>query len=157
MSRTLSTSVTPFTIVDADGMPLCHTVPTPGKSHRKAAAPSRRSIVRDGFLAMLVAAGHVADNGAWLTVSGEWFMPAGDAPSLPRDAVAERGHVVADENGGAFCPCNLVPQNGAENAAQGDANMLPMTFASDPREAWVTVARNYMTKSKASRAVNLTD
>lgn len=72
-----------------------------------------------------------------------------------RDGYADAGHVVADSLDGAFCGCNLVPLEGAQNRADGDAR--PAIAASWPADAyasaWREVALRTMPKTRAARAV----
>lgn len=143
---------TPYTIVDADGMPLCHTL----SSSREGASSTTTRKVKDAFLAMLTANGDVMPNGAVRCTDGKFrnTRPAGYAGDLSK--VYDRSHVIPEQplNGlrGAYCPCNLLPESAEVNTARGDvvANMS----GRDARTAWSSVAGIYMTSTKRARRVN---
>jgi hypothetical protein len=55
-------------------------------------------------------------------LAGNWY------PLAARDAAgradrAELSHVRSAQRGGCYCACNLLPENGARNAARGDLDM----------------------------------
>ncbi len=64
-----------------------------------------------------------------LTGDGATWLPVSAAGGTGRADVAERSHIVAAANGGAFCPCNVLPESGAVNAARGDANVTDLPMA----------------------------
>lgn len=143
---------TKYSVRDTAGVILCHAA---GASKANADSKRKRA-VREGFALMLAAAGHVAPNGDVRDVVTGAFLPMADGTQASDDmAVVERGHVIADNNGGAFCPCNLVGENRGSNKAHGNKSMDPRTWrASDPRKEWRAVwLANYATPAKAKRAV----
>lgn len=127
-------AITEFTIVDAAGLPLCHS-----KSQTFASLNSRRRReVREQFDAMCRAAGALNDKGEYLdVVTGAW-LPKCEADTDPNNmAVIERGHVISDSHGGPYCPCNLVPQNRGANKGNGKHDLKPSLFRTpDPRYSW---------------------
>lgn len=143
---------TPYTIVDASGMPLCHTM----ASSREGASATTTRKVKDAFMAMLTANGDVMANGAVRCTDGRFrnVRPAGYAGDLSK--VMDRSHVIPEQplNGlrGAYCPCNLLPESAEVNTRRGDvvANMS----GRDARTAWATVAGIYMTSTKRARRAN---
>lgn len=143
---------TPYTIVDASGMPLCHTM----ASSREGASATTTRKVKEAWMRMLEANGDVMANGAIRCTDGRFrtLRPAGYAGDLSR--VADRSHVIPEQplNGlrGAYCPCNLLPESAEVNTARGDvvANMS----GRDARTAWSQVAGIYMTSTKRARRVN---
>lgn len=64
------------------------------------------------------------------TFAGMWLPMAGEA-SVGRKDRAEVSHVISAANGGAYCGCGTLPENGAINANRADADMsiedLPMS------------------------------
>lgn len=69
--------------------------------------------------------------GRWMVrdmVNGgaEWLPLAGQGDAGRAD-VAEFSHVRSANNGGAWCACNLLPENGAVNAARGDMDVTDLT------------------------------
>jgi hypothetical protein len=142
-----------YSVRDASGRVLCHSA-----GATKANADSRRKrAVREGFRAMCDAAGvyDATTNEYQDVVTGAW-LPMADGSQRSDDmAVTERGHVVADEAGGAFCPCNLVPENRGSNKGHGRRAMDSRTWrVSDPRVAWFGVwFENYARPSQRRVAV----
>lgn len=53
---------------------------------------------------------------------GEWLPFAGQGEEARADRVVF-SHVFSSDNGGAWCACNVVPENGAANTARGSLNM----------------------------------
>lgn len=133
---------TAYSVRDYNGRILCH-----APSATKSALDSRRKrAVREGFALMVAAAGLVNASGEIQDVVTGAFLPMADGTQRSDDmAVIERGHVIADESDGAFCPCNLVPENRGSNKGHGRRSLDPRNFrTSDPREAWFDVwYRNY--------------
>lgn len=141
---------TEYTIRDAAGNALCHSA---GAS-KMAADSKRKRAVRAAFLDMCEAAGIVDDMGMVRDVVTGAFMPMADADTEATEwDVIERGHVVADVNGGAFCPCNLVPQNREHNKRNDGADLDPDTFKVDPRMAWRDVWTRHVPAFKVARAI----
>lgn len=71
--------------------------------------------------------GGAGGGGAWYVrdvVNGgaEW-LPLATRDSVGRADCAEFSHVRSAERGGAWCACNLLPENGATNLARGGVNM----------------------------------
>ncbi len=64
-----------------------------------------------------------------LTGDGSVWLPMSSGGGTGRADVAERSHVRAARNGGAYCPCNVLPESGAVNAARGDANVSDLPIA----------------------------
>lgn len=63
--------------------------------------------------------------GAWWAidvVSGEW-MPLAQQGEDARANRIEFSHIRSNANGGAWCACNVVPENGATNLARGDKDL----------------------------------
>lgn len=58
---------------------------------------------------------------AWLPIAGQ-----ADAGRADR---AEFSHIRACANGGAWCACNVLPENGATNAARGDRDVTDLTMS----------------------------
>lgn len=145
---------TRFTVTDAAGKPLCH---SPAMVKRNADSRRKRA-VREAFEMMCVAAGFVRGEGAereWLDVSTGAWLPMADCDTRSTDwGTVERGHVISDAADGAFCPCNLVPQNKGANKANGNRSLDPRDFrTADPREAWREVwMNNYATPAKRRKA-----
>jgi hypothetical protein len=142
---------TKFTVRDAAGNALCH---SSGQS-KAAANSARKRATREAFALMCEAAGSMRE-GEYLDVITGAFLPMSDAQTGAQDwGVVERGHVIADAMGGAFCPCNLVPENRGSNKGHGNTSMDPRTWrGADPRSAWREVwLTHYATKAKASKAV----
>jgi len=61
-----------------------------------------------------------------LTGDGATWLPMSAAGATGRADVAERSHIIAARNGGAFCPCNVLPESGAVNAARGESNVTAL-------------------------------
>lgn len=128
---------TAYSVRDNNGRILCH---SPSQVKRNVDSTRKRA-VREGFALMVSAAGMVAENGdVQDVVTGAWLPMADGSQRADDMAVIERGHVVADESDGAFCPCNLVPENRGSNKGHGRRAMDPRTWrASDPRTEWFDV------------------
>lgn len=143
---------TKFSVRDIDGNVLCHS-----KGQSKGNADSKRKrAIREGFALMVQAAGMVNAAGEVQDVITGAFLPMSDADTGAQVwGVIERGHVISDAAGGAFCPCNLVGENRGSNKGHGNTSMDPRTWrTSDPRTEWRAVwLANYATPSKARRAV----
>lgn len=143
---------TQFTIRDAQGNALCHSA---GGSKANADSKRKRA-VREAFTRMCEAAGIVTlAGGAMTDVHSGYVFTVAVADSDPRDLMLiDRGHVVADAAGGAFCPCNLVPELRAANKAHGNKSLDPRTFKGvDPRTEWRSVwFEHYASPSKARKA-----
>lgn len=141
---------TRYSVRDKDGNILCH---SPNQIKRNADSARKRA-VRSAFWQMCQEAGIVRGNLVMDVVTGA-YLPMADADTANDDfGKVDRGHVIADSNDGAFCPCNLVPENRGANKshAHKDAN-ADTWLGEDPRTAWRSVwLANYATKSKARRA-----
>lgn len=143
---------TQYSVTDKDGNVLCHS-----KGQSKANADSRRKrAIREGFALMCAMAGMVNSEGDVQDVITGAFLPMADSDTGAQVwGVIERGHVISDASNGAFCPCNLVPENKGSNKGHGNTSMDPRTWrTSDPRKTWRAVwLANYATPSKARRAI----
>lgn len=142
---------TQYSVRDEAGTVLCHSA---GQSKANADSKRKRA-VREGFLAMVNAAGMVQGD-LVQDVSTGAYLPMCDSDTRSTEwGTVERGHVISDAANGAFCPCNLVPQNKGANKANGNRSLDPRDFrTSDPRTEWRAVwLANYATPSKARRAV----
>lgn len=127
---------TQYSVKDASGRVLCH---APSAVKRNADSRRKRA-VREGFALMVDTAG-MTDNGRVQDVHTGAFLPMCDE-NTARDTfgVIERGHVISDAHDGAFCPCNLVPENRGANKGHGDRSLDPRLWVtSDPRVAWFAV------------------
>ena len=81
----------------------------------------------------------------------EWLPLAGQGEGMRADR-AEFSHIRSACNGGAWCACNLLPENGAVNAARGDANVSTLSpSARAVLAAWPAYWRKYVAR-KASKA-----
>lgn len=142
---------TQYSVRDESGAVLCHSA---GQSKANADSKRKRA-VREGFALMCASAGMHKGTDYVDVVTGAW-LPMADADT-PSDVwgVVERGHVIADASNGAFCPCNLVPENRGSNKGHGNRSMDPRTWRTDdPRKEWRAVwLANYASPSKARRAV----
>lgn len=106
-----------------------------GKPAKNGIAPRDRQ--RDMILAFWVAQGVARYNkragGVWeardLMHDGSAWMPLAGQGDAGRSDVIELSHVRSAHNGGAWCACNLIPENGAVNAARGDADMRDLNPA----------------------------
>lgn len=144
---------TMYSVRDAEGFILCH-APSQDKGRCDS---TRKRAVREAFRAMCDAAGaYDHTTGEYLdVVTGAWLPMADGDTSSQTMGVIERGHVVPDEARGAFCPCNLVPENRGSNKGHGKRSLDPRTFrASDPRAAWFDVwSETVATPSRKRAAV----
>lgn len=128
---------TEWSIRDASGKVLCHSA---GMS-RGNANSARKRAWREAVEAMYVEAGLLRD-GLWQdVVTGAWLPMADESTASDDYAVVERGHVIADNNGGALCACNTVAENKGSNRARGDrSDHDPRHWrGTDPRSAWALV------------------
>jgi hypothetical protein len=101
---------------------------------RPSSATARK--IRATVLGLAALTGH-SDGATWATcmACGENCV-VGGAPSA-RDTF-NMGHVLADANGGGYCPCNLVPLCRQCNEEMGDdtlTDVVPMPYY-DNREMW---------------------
>lgn len=146
-------AITEFTIVDAAGLPLCHS-----KSQTFASLNSRRRReVREQFDAMCRAAGALNDNGEYLdVVTGAWLPKCGPDTDPNDMSAIERGHVISDAHDGPYCPCNLVPQNRGANKGNSNHDLKPALFrTSDPRVAWFAVWPGFAPAFKLRRLASV--
>jgi len=141
---------TEYSVRDASGNVLCH----PAGGSKRNADSRRKRAVREAFNAMCEAAGMVNHRGEYRDVMTGGYFPLADE-NTPNSAliVVDRGHVISDENDGAFCPCNLVPELRAHNKAHGRRNLDSAEFVQDPRAMWREVWARTAKASKVARAV----
>ena len=148
MTEILTALAGPFAVFDTAGECICHS-PRQTKSN---ADSRRKREVRGQFLEAAAVAGLVAGNGWILCVDGK-YRPRGKGEST-RDGYADAGHMVAVEEGGAWCLCSLVPQEGRDNRASGAA--APVVHPDFPLAAWQAACRAIllrdMTGTKRARA-----
>lgn len=126
----------PFAVFDRDGNALCH---SPGQN-RSAANSARKRRLREDFARACEDAGLVTANHRILTISGKSY-PRG-AGRDTRDAMADMGHIIADDRGGAYCLCNLVPQEGRENRSTDQG--MPAIAADWPIDRWASAVRTIL-------------
>lgn len=145
MSNVLTTTAQGVTTVNSTHRPECH-APSgysvrdySGKPAANGVAPRDRQ--RDTILAFWEAQGiarwqgDIANGGGsrWyvrdMVNGGDAWLPLARQGEDARADRAELSHVRSAANGGAWCACNLLPENGAVNAARGDANVTTLTPA----------------------------
>lgn len=116
--------------------PECH-APSGYSVRDYSGANGARARQRDMVLAFWEAQGVARWQRGGAGGGGRWMvrdMAQGGAEWLPlasqgdagRADVAEFSHIVSAANHGAWCACNLIPENGAVNAARGDADVTDL-------------------------------
>ncbi len=122
---------TAYSIRDSAGFILCH----PAGATRQGYNSKRKSAAKDAFWAMCTAAG-MYNPATDMAVCAETGISAPARRGVSnREGSMDMGHVKADELGGAYCPCNMVPLYRAVNLEAGTAAPL---IERDPRTAWLS-------------------
>lgn len=139
---------TDWTIRDAQGNALCHSE----RQTKDACNAARRRAIIGSWEDAMREAGIMTGTRVLCVDGVERDRGHGQDE---RDGYADAAHIIADSVDGAFCGCNLVPLEGAQNRADGDAR--PTIDAAWPAvayaQAWRKVALATMPKTRARRAV----
>lgn len=137
----------PFAVFDTDGNAICHGV----RQTRHALNSARRRKVIGEWEQALTDAGLMS--GSRVVCSDGVTRDRGRGEDN-RDGYADFGHIIADSLDGAFCGCNALPVEGAQNRADGDARPS-LAWTTAQREAYAqafrAVALATMTKTKRAR------
>ena len=144
MTTTTTPAHGPVTVRSAGGRVECHAASGysvrdySGKPAANGIAPRDRQ--RDVILAFWEAQGVAryrtggAGGGGWweardMVNGGDVWLRLATHGETDRADRAEFSHLIASDNGGAWCACNLLPETGAINAARGSANVRTLTPA----------------------------
>ena len=123
-----------YAVRDENGLVICHGA----RQVRGALNNSAKRVDADGFTQRGRAYAYVET--FWREVGAVRNSWATCATCEQNTRDYEVGHVIADANGGVFCPCNLVPQCRACNESVGVHTWVPSVTA-DPRAAFARWGR----------------
>lgn len=132
--KVITVQNTVHTLTDADGNALCH-----GLAANKSSQDNTREQVAVQFVLEIARRLNLTTgNGRVVTASGV-ARPrmAGQASRV--EGAWDMGHVMADEVGGPYCLCNIVPQDGLDNLTE-----VTPTMRDGYEAAWFAMAREVM-------------